>query len=142
MCASMFSTPMPRRARKALIDLLGALLLLLPFTLVLFCSRRLMPRAPGRSSSARRRSSGLPLVFVLKTLIPLFALLMALQGIAQAIRALQRAGEAALMPLAETLAVLMVAAVIAALMAGYPVALTLAGVSLAFAALGHVARRR
>ena len=47
------------------------------------------PRAPGRSSSARRRSSGLPLVFVLKTLIPLFALLMALQGIAQAIRALR-----------------------------------------------------
>ena len=35
----------------------------------------------------------------------------------------------------------MVVAVIAALMAGYPVALTLAGVSLAFAVLGHVARR-
>jgi TRAP-type mannitol/chloroaromatic compound transport system permease small subunit len=34
-----------------------------------------------------QESSGLPLVFVLKTLIPLFALLMALQGIAQAIRA-------------------------------------------------------
>jgi TRAP-type mannitol/chloroaromatic compound transport system permease small subunit len=35
-----------------------------------------------------QEASGLPLVFVLKTLIPLFALLMALQGIAQAIRAL------------------------------------------------------
>jgi TRAP-type mannitol/chloroaromatic compound transport system permease small subunit len=34
-----------------------------------------------------QESSGLPLVFVLKTLIPLFAVLMALQGIAQAIRA-------------------------------------------------------
>ena len=35
-----------------------------------------------------QESSGLPLVFVLKTLIPLFAALMALQGVAQAIRAL------------------------------------------------------
>jgi hypothetical protein len=34
-----------------------------------------------------RESSGLPLVFLLKTLIPLFAALLALQGIAQAIRA-------------------------------------------------------
>ena len=34
-----------------------------------------------------QEASGLPLVFLLKTLIPLFALLMALQGIAQAIRA-------------------------------------------------------
>ena len=34
-----------------------------------------------------RESSGLPFVYLLKTLIPLFALLMALQGIAQAIRA-------------------------------------------------------
>ena len=34
-----------------------------------------------------RESSGLPLVFLLKTLIPLFAALMALQGVAQAIRA-------------------------------------------------------
>jgi TRAP-type mannitol/chloroaromatic compound transport system permease small subunit len=32
-------------------------------------------------------SSGLPLVFVLKSFIPAFAILMALQGIAQAIRA-------------------------------------------------------
>jgi TRAP-type mannitol/chloroaromatic compound transport system permease small subunit len=34
-----------------------------------------------------QETSGLPLVFVLRTLIPLFALLMALQGITQAIRA-------------------------------------------------------
>ena len=34
-----------------------------------------------------RETSGLPLVFLLKTLIPLFALLMALQGVSQAIRA-------------------------------------------------------
>jgi len=35
-----------------------------------------------------REASGLPLVFLFKTLIPVFALLLALQGAAQAIRAL------------------------------------------------------
>jgi TRAP-type mannitol/chloroaromatic compound transport system permease small subunit len=34
-----------------------------------------------------RETSGLPLVFLLKTLIPAFAILLGLQGIAQAIRA-------------------------------------------------------
>jgi TRAP-type mannitol/chloroaromatic compound transport system permease small subunit len=34
-----------------------------------------------------QEASGLPILFVLKTLIPLFALLMALQGVSQAIRA-------------------------------------------------------
>ena len=33
-----------------------------------------------------RETSGLPAVFLLKTLIPVFALLMALQGVSQAIR--------------------------------------------------------
>jgi TRAP-type mannitol/chloroaromatic compound transport system permease small subunit len=72
---------------KATVDLLGSLLLLLPFALVLLWLS--MPFA-ARSWAILERShetSGLPLVFVLKTLIPLFALLMALQGIAQAVRA-------------------------------------------------------
>jgi TRAP-type mannitol/chloroaromatic compound transport system permease small subunit len=73
---------------KAMIDLIGALLLLLPFaTVLVFLS---LPYA-ARSWAILERSqesSGLPLVFLLKTLIPLFALLMALQGVAQAIRAL------------------------------------------------------
>jgi TRAP-type mannitol/chloroaromatic compound transport system permease small subunit len=34
-----------------------------------------------------QEASGLPLVFVLKSFIPLFAILMGLQGVAQAIRA-------------------------------------------------------
>ena len=73
---------------KAMIDLAGSLLLLLPFALVLVWLG--VPYA-ARSWAILERSqetSGLPLVFVLKTLIPLFALLMALQGVAQAIRAL------------------------------------------------------
>jgi len=72
---------------RALVDLLGALLLLLPFMLVLLVVA--LPYV-GRSWSILERSreaGGLPLVFALKTLIPVFALLLALQGIAQAIRA-------------------------------------------------------
>ena len=73
--------------RRALIDLVGALLLLLPFMLTLLWLS--VPYAL-RSWAIMERSQetgALPLVFVLKTLIPVFALLMTLQGIAQAIRA-------------------------------------------------------
>jgi TRAP-type mannitol/chloroaromatic compound transport system permease small subunit len=73
---------------KAIIDLAGSMLLLLPFSAVLVW---LGVSYAARSWAILERSqetSGLPLVYALKTLIPLFALLMALQGIAQAIRAL------------------------------------------------------
>src|SRR5882757_4853452 len=74
---------------QAKIDLAGAVLLLLPFALTLVWLS--LPYA-ARSWDILERSqesSGLPLVFALKTLIPLFAALMALQGISQAIRALR-----------------------------------------------------
>ena len=73
---------------KAIIDLAGSLVLLLPFSAALIW---LSVPYVARSWAVLERSqesSGLPLVFVLKTLIPLFAALMALQGVAQAIRAL------------------------------------------------------
>ncbi len=78
---------------RAIIDLIGALLLLLPFALAL-----LWLSAPyaARSWAILERSqeaSGLPLVFLLKTLIPVFALMMALQGVAQAIRAMAALGQ-------------------------------------------------
>lgn len=72
---------------RAIVDLVGALLLLLPFMLVLLWLS--LPYA-ARSWAILERSqetSGLPLVFLLKSVIPLFAVLMALQGVAQAIRA-------------------------------------------------------
>jgi TRAP-type mannitol/chloroaromatic compound transport system permease small subunit len=72
---------------RAKIDLAGAVLLLLPFALTLVWLS--LPYA-ARSWDILERSqesSGLPLVFALKTLIPLFAAMMALQGVAQAIRA-------------------------------------------------------
>jgi TRAP-type mannitol/chloroaromatic compound transport system permease small subunit len=83
-----------RVTTKAIIDLVGSVLLLLPFAMALVWLS--VPYA-ARSWAVLERSqesSGLPLVFALKTLIPLFASLMALQGIAQAFRAvaaLQRA---------------------------------------------------
>jgi TRAP-type mannitol/chloroaromatic compound transport system permease small subunit len=73
---------------KALVDLWGALLLLLPFALaVLIFSLPYVARSWAILERSRE-TSGLPLVFLLKTLIPAFALLMILQGIALAIRAL------------------------------------------------------
>jgi TRAP-type mannitol/chloroaromatic compound transport system permease small subunit len=73
--------------RRAIVDLVGALGLLLPFCAVLAWFA-----APyvGRSWAILERSreaSGLPLVFVLKTLILVFAALLGLQGVAQAVRA-------------------------------------------------------
>jgi TRAP-type mannitol/chloroaromatic compound transport system permease small subunit len=72
---------------KALIDLAGSGLLLLPFAVVLFLLSAPYAARSWAILEHSQEASGLPLVFVLKTLIPLFALLMALQGVAQAIRA-------------------------------------------------------
>ncbi len=78
-----------RPRTRAKIDLAGSVLLLLPFSTVLVWLS--MPYAAGSWAILERsqETSGLPLVYLLKTLIPLFAFLMALQGIAQAIRAIQ-----------------------------------------------------
>ncbi len=74
--------------RRALVDLCGALLLLLPFMLVLLWFALPYVARSWAILETSRETSGLPAVFLLKTLIPLFALTMALQGIAQTIRAI------------------------------------------------------
>jgi TRAP-type mannitol/chloroaromatic compound transport system permease small subunit len=74
---------------KAVIDLIGALLLLLPFALVLLWRSWPYVERSWAILEHSQEASGLPLVFALKTLIPLFAVLMALQGLAQAIRAVE-----------------------------------------------------
>src|SRR3954466_5588617 len=72
---------------KAWVDLVGTLLLLLPFCLaILWFSLPYVERSWAILERSRE-SSGLPLVFLLKTLIPVCAVLLALQGVAQAIRA-------------------------------------------------------
>lgn len=82
----VFYAGAPPRTR-ALIDLSGALLLLLPFALALILLALPYVERSWVILERSRETSGLPLVFALKTLIPLFALLLALQGLAQAIRA-------------------------------------------------------
>jgi TRAP-type mannitol/chloroaromatic compound transport system permease small subunit len=72
---------------KAKIDLAGAVLLLIPFMVVLAAFAVPYVARSWAVLERSRESSGLPLVFLLKTLIPAFALMMALQGISQAIRA-------------------------------------------------------
>jgi len=73
---------------RAWIDLLGALFLLLPFTLAIAWFSLPYVERSWANLERSRETSGLPLVFLLKTLIPAFALLLALQGVAQIIRAL------------------------------------------------------
>jgi TRAP-type mannitol/chloroaromatic compound transport system permease small subunit len=76
-----------RPRQKAKVDLFGALLLLLPFTLVLLWIAVPYVARSWAIFERSQESSGLPLVYLLKTLIPLFAILLALQGVSQVIRA-------------------------------------------------------
>jgi TRAP-type mannitol/chloroaromatic compound transport system permease small subunit len=74
--------------QKAIIDLLGSLLLLLPVMAVIIYFALPYVARSWSMLERSRETSGLPFVYLLKTLIPLFALLMGLQGISQAMRAL------------------------------------------------------
>ena len=80
-----YSDASPRT--KAWIDLLGSLLLLLPSMLVLAWFSFPYVQRSWTILERSRETSGIPAVFLLKTLIPVFAAMMALQGISQAIRA-------------------------------------------------------
>jgi TRAP-type mannitol/chloroaromatic compound transport system permease small subunit len=72
---------------RALVDLLGSLLFLLPFAATLAAlSFAYVERSWGILERSRE-ASGLPFVYLLKALIPIFALLIGLQGVAQALRA-------------------------------------------------------
>ena len=81
----LYAQASPRR--RAVIDLIGAVIFLFPFAIAVAV---LSVPYVGRSWAileGSRETSGLPFVYLLKTLIPLFALMIGLQGIAQAIRA-------------------------------------------------------
>jgi TRAP-type mannitol/chloroaromatic compound transport system permease small subunit len=72
---------------RAKVDLAGALLLLIPFmTAVIWFSWSYASRSWSVTEGSRE-AGGIPLVFLLKSSIPLFAVLLLLQGIAQAGRA-------------------------------------------------------
>ena len=72
---------------KALIDLIGVLVFLLPVMVVIGMFSLPYVARSWAIFEGSRESGGLPFVYLLKTLIPLFALLLGLQGVAQAIRA-------------------------------------------------------
>jgi TRAP-type mannitol/chloroaromatic compound transport system permease small subunit len=76
-----------RPRTRALIDLIGAVVFLLPFAAVLVLLSAPYVERSWAIFERSREASGLPFVYLLKTLIPLFALLIGLQGVVQAIRA-------------------------------------------------------
>jgi TRAP-type mannitol/chloroaromatic compound transport system permease small subunit len=72
---------------RALIDLAGALVFLLPFAAVLFALTLPYVERSWHTFEGSPQPSGLPFVYLLKTIILAFAALIGLQGVAQAIRA-------------------------------------------------------
>lgn len=72
---------------KAVIELAGAIMLLLPFTAAVIWFAWPYVSRSWAILERSHETSGLPAVFLLKSLIIVFAFLLALQGIAQAIRA-------------------------------------------------------
>lgn len=80
-----YANASPRR--KAIVDLCGALFLLIPFAAAILCFSLPYVARSWAIFEGSREASGLPFVFLLKTLIPVFAGMLILQGAAQAMRA-------------------------------------------------------
>jgi len=72
--------------RRALVDALGGMLLLLPVAIFIGLSSLPYVAASWRVLESSSEVGGLPAVFLLKTLIPVMALLLALQGLSLTIR--------------------------------------------------------
>ena len=70
---------------KAWVDILGTIFLLLPFCLYLSYSSWQYAQNSWLLLESSSEAGGLPLVFILKTLIPVMPVLLALQGVAGAI---------------------------------------------------------
>ena len=82
----IFYTHVSPRAR-AVVDLVGAVVFLLPFAVVLFALALPYVERSWSIFEGSPQPSGLPLVYLLRTVILAFAALIGLQGMAQAIRA-------------------------------------------------------
>ena len=76
------------KKRKALVDLLGSLFLLLPVCIFLLWSSRDYVATAWSLHEGSGETGGLPYVYLLKTLIPLAALLLIVQGVSQALASL------------------------------------------------------
>ncbi|MEM7046485.1 MAG: TRAP transporter small permease subunit [Pseudomonadota bacterium] len=75
------------KRNKAKVDFLGALVLLIPVTVMIFISSYSYVQHSWAVFEGSRETSGIQGVYLLKTMILIFCVLLALQGIAQAIRA-------------------------------------------------------
>lgn len=74
---------------RAIVDLLGHVLLLVPVAAVLFLYSRPYVVSSWRIFEGSSEVGGIPAVFLLKTLIPVTAVLLLLQGLAEIARCLQ-----------------------------------------------------
>lgn len=71
---------------KAVVDLAGTLIFLLPFCGFIFYTSLSYVGFSWSLKESSPEPGGLPIVYVLKTLIPALAVLVALQGVAEALR--------------------------------------------------------
>lgn len=75
------------KSTKALVDLLGSLFFLLPCSVFILLISLPYAGASWAVLEGSKETSGIPAIFLLKSLIPVFAILLILQGIATATRA-------------------------------------------------------
>ncbi len=73
---------------RAWVDLIGSCLLLVPFSCFVLWISWDYVAASWQVRESSREAGGLPAVFLLKSVIPLFAVLLSLQGMATALRSL------------------------------------------------------
>jgi len=78
---------------KAWVDLLGTLILLLPFCIFLMWVSFPYVANSWQLLEGSREAGGLPLVYLLKSFIPLMGLLLLLQGLSLIARSLHRLGQ-------------------------------------------------
>jgi TRAP-type mannitol/chloroaromatic compound transport system permease small subunit len=76
--------------RKAAINLAGTILFLLPLCAFLLVESWQYVATSWRIAERSREAGGLPMIYLLKTVIPVMAVLLALQGISMALRAMLR----------------------------------------------------
>ncbi len=76
--------------RRAAIDLAGTVLLLLPFCAFLLIESWQYVATAWRIGERSREAGGLPMLYLLKSVIPLTAVLLALQGVSMALGAALR----------------------------------------------------
>lgn len=75
--------------QQALVDLIGHLLLLLPVSAFLFWSSLPYVASAWRTLEGSGDTGGIPAIFLLKTIIPVMAVLLFLQGVAECARCIR-----------------------------------------------------